>query len=178
MTLVISGRAPAILPVDPFLDRQRETRDCFVTTEDIVIDGRWIPCGYVTDFGSIPPIATIITLILQFVTLGLIRAIKPLGRHGAAALGHDFAYAVGEPGKRKLADQMFLARMKVDGVPLHRRMILYWAVRLGGWIGYRQAPSWWETENFADPETGLPVPPPFAREEAFDGQPFGLRSPA
>jgi hypothetical protein len=150
--------------------RARAERPLFVIGREIWMKTRFgwvrIPRGYVTDFGSIPALASTVTL----------SNIRPLGRHAWATLPHDLGYAIGEAGKREMWDEIFRERMEIDEVPVARRAIMYRAVRLGGGGGYKKAPSWWATENFADPESGLyPVPPPFAREEAFVGAKWGLR---
>lgn len=170
--LRIYGPAPRRIPVAPLFDAAREGRPLYVVTQTIQLRTAlgWlrIPRGYVTDFGSIPGLASLLTLL----------ALQPLGRHAWAALAHDWGYAIGEPGLRAAFDRVFLDRMKLDGVNAFRRSAMHLAVRAGGEVGYRQAKSWWETENFADPETGdYPRrPPPFARAEAFRGQRWGLRS--
>lgn len=158
--LVVDGPGPGAVPAYPLPKHRREDRPLYVMARSVLLDGQLIPRGYVTDFGSIPRLA-------QW-------RIDPLDDHAWAALGHDWRYAIGEPGKRAFADQRFLRRMEIDGVNQVRRSIMYRAVRIGGEGGYRRAPSWWESENFRDPDTGLPVPPPFPREMAFDGQRFGL----
>jgi len=167
--LIVDGAAPAVIPARPLPWRARHGRPLFVTERTIHLmtpDGWFrIPRGYVTDFGSIPGFATMLTL-MQF---------QPLGRHAWAALNHDFGYAIGQTGRRALVDSWFVERMRIDNVPSFRREVMYRAVRLGGAGGYKQAPSWWETENFADPDTGAPVPPPYPREAAFAGGPYGLR---
>lgn len=119
-----------------------------------------VPAGYVTDFASVPRFAA--------------WRIHPLDRHAWAALLHDWRYAVAQPGHKVIADEMFRERMELDGVWQPRRTLMYRAVKLGGGGGYARAPGWWETQNFADPLTGLPAPPPFAREAAFDGGEHGL----
>lgn len=169
--LVIDGPAPRTIPVDPFSDAQRGGRPLYVLTRTIHLRTRYgwmrIPCGYVTDFGSIPGLAQLLT-VLQ---------LQPLGRHAWAALPHDWGYAIGEPGRRACFDRIFLDRMAMDGVGGLKRSVMHAAVRAGGGGGYGRAPSWWATENFADPDSGLyPVePPPFAREDAFAGRRWGLR---
>ena len=71
-------------------------------------------------------------------------------------------------------DEILRERMAVVGVSPIAREIIHRAVRIGGQGGYDAAPSWWPTQNFADPETGAyPVASPFAREEAFVGRPWG-----
>jgi hypothetical protein len=167
--LIVDGAAPGVLPACYLQGQARSGRVLFVTQVEIWLltrDG-WIriPRGYVTDFGSIPGLVQIVTL------LGL----QPLGHHAWAALGHDWGYAVGQPGWRPKVDHWFDDRMRVDQVGPLARELMYRSVRIGGGGGYKKAPSWWDTQNFADPVTGRPVPPPFRREEAFAGGPHGLR---
>ena len=166
----IYGPAPPVIPVRPLFARQREGRPLYVLEQTVRIRtvAGWvrIPRGYVTDFGSIPGLAQLLTLL----------NLQPLGRHAWAALAHDWLYAIGEPGQRPRADAVFRARMALDGVGAWRREVMYRAVRLGGGGGYEQAPTWWATLNFADPDAGdYPLAPPFARPEAYAGQRWGLR---
>ena len=164
------GAAPGILPACPLPGHDRERRPLFVIEKRI---HAWtpygwvlIPRGYVTDFASIPVLASLLT--------GM--DLQALGPWAWAAIIHDMRYAVGEPGKRAEADATFHWRLGVDGVHPVTREVLYRAVRLGGGGGYASAAKWWETANFADPETGAyPVKPPFAREEAFAGRAWGIR---
>jgi len=168
--LVIDGRAPVLLPAFPLRGPARDGRALAVWTRTVYLRGPdgWnrIPRGYVTDWGSIPRLAELLSLT----------ELQPFGSHAMAAGGHDWRYAIGEPGRRKAADDFFHAQMVLDGVPALRREIMYAAVRLGGAGGYAQAERWWRTENFADPVTGAyPVAPPFRREDAFEGRAWGLR---
>ncbi len=76
--------------------------------------------------------------------------IHPIGRHGKAAILHDWLYRWPEWPKiwerfmpeakdaRHAADQIFLEAMAVLHVPLHRRLMIYVAVRLFGWIAWRR----------------------------------------
>lgn len=161
--LIVDGPAPHILPAFPLPFDEREDRNLFAITRNILLDGQPIWKGYVTDFGSIPWFAR--------------WRIRPLDRHAWACLGHDVRYAIGEPGKRAVADERFLRRMLMDGVAQPRRTIMHQAVRLGGAGGYARAKDWWDTENFVDLDTGARIAAPFPRELAFDGQPYGLRRP-
>jgi hypothetical protein len=95
-----------------------------------------VPEGFVTDFASVPS-------AFHF-------AVQPFGRHAPAAVVHDYLYAIGQPGKRALADRIFLHAMRESGVPPIRRTLMYWAVRLGGGGGYGLTHDW----KFADPGTG------------------------
>lgn len=167
--LHVDGPFPGVLPVCPLKGREREKRPLFVHIRTIYLRTRFgwirIPRGYVTDFGSIPFFATALTLA----------TFEPLGSHAGGADGHDWRYAIGEPGKKVIADTIFDDQMKLDGTVALKRSIMHRAVVLGGGGGYAKAKTWWDTENFADPESGKPVPPPFRREEAYDGQRWGLR---
>jgi hypothetical protein len=49
-----------------------------------------------------------------------------------------------------------------------RRGIMHRCVRMGGNGGYEKAAAWWDTENFASPMTGGPIPAPAAREMFFN----------
>lgn len=167
--LIVDGSFPVVLPVCPLKGRARETRPLFVHQRTIHLRTRFgwvrIPIGYITDFGSIPFLATAATFA----------AIEPLGSHAGGADAHDWRFSVGEPGKFDMANTIFNDQMKLDGVAPLKREIMYRAVCVGGHGGYAKAKTWWETENFADPDSGQPVPPPFRREEAYDGQRWGLR---
>lgn len=170
--LVIDGPVPLGLPYPayPLPGRARERRPLFVHEREIWMrapDG-WIriPRGYVTDFASIPWLASTLTCM----------RLEPLGRWAWGAGGHDWRFAIGEPGGKPAADETLRDRMAKDGVDGFDRAVIYQAVHLFGGPGYAQAPSWWASANFADPDTGsYPVPVPFPREMAFAGHPFGLR---
>jgi hypothetical protein len=96
--------------------------------------------GFPTDLASIPRWAWII--------------LPPDGPWVKAAVIHDFLYATSGTGvwkdgargvsrstaySRKEADQILREAMQNRGVPLMRRTIIYWAVRLGGQRGWGQA---------------------------------------
>jgi hypothetical protein len=168
--VIVDGPACGVLPACPLPGHDRAARPLFVIERELHFRSRhgWarVPRGYVTDFASVPAWATLVT--------GL--RLQPLGRWAWAAVLHDLLYAIGEPGRRAMADDVFRERLKLDGVDPTDRAVLFAAVRLGGGAGYACAPRWWASESFADPETGAyPVRPPFAREAAFVGGPYGLR---
>lgn len=168
--LIVDRVAPQIVPARLLFRRTRSSRALYVWEREVWLRTRygWIrwPRGYVTDFGSRPWWSGVLSL----------GTIDPLGDHVWAAGGHDWGYAGGEPGRRAMWDDIFDHRMKVDGTNPVKRAIMAASVRLGGAGGYAKAKTWWDTENFADPETGqYPVPPPFPREEAFAGGRWGLR---
>lgn len=93
-----------------------------------------VPAGFLTDFASIPRIFRII--------------IPKLGRWNKAAVVHDFLYQNPESGRRfevgyvkwtrKGADVVFLDAMKDLGVPKWKRNLMYWAVRIGGFMAWRK----------------------------------------
>lgn len=87
-----------------------------------------VPGGFVTDFASIPA-------QVRFM-------FPPDGAYARAAILHDYLYAVGEPGRRKYADDVFLAAMTDYSVPKATRETVYRAVRAGGAGGYGLGGDW------------------------------------
>lgn len=97
-----------------------------------------VPAGFETDFASIP--------------FGARNLFPPLGPWARPAIVHDRLYDEGgrHCGRRFLeggtvqivsytraqADAIFREAMEVVGVPAWRRVIMYRAVRLGGWGGW------------------------------------------
>ena len=81
-----------------------------------------VPVGFETDFASIPRIFRII--------------IPKLGRWNKAAVLHDYAYQT-QTMTRKQADDLFRDSMKGLGVLAWKINIMYWAVRIGGWMAWR-----------------------------------------
>lgn len=88
-----------------------------------------IPHGFVHDLASIPR-----PLNLLF---------RKHGRHTSAAILHDWAYHTqGQiTGKIKLnrlqSDELFLEAMKASGVGYFKRVSMYYAVRLGGYLAWK-----------------------------------------
>lgn len=81
-----------------------------------------VPTGFVTDFASTP----------RF----LWWLFPPAGTWSKAAVLHDYLYA--QPGcSRFLADAIFREAMHLLHVPLWRRVVMYYAVRLCGWMARR-----------------------------------------
>lgn len=76
-----------------------------------------VPSGTVTDLASTPRM-----LWMLF---------PPHGEYAKAAIVHDYLYA-NAIGTRAWADEVFLEAMRVLGVPIWRRVAMYWAVR---WFG-------------------------------------------
>ena len=100
-----------------------------------------VPAGFVTDFASSPPAVWSI--------------IPPWGRYGKAAVLHDYLYqsiywmleqpqyralfvhhyyALNNP--RKFADDIFREAMIVLGVKPWRVSLMYWGVRVLGWLAW------------------------------------------
>ena len=77
-----------------------------------------VPVGYITDFASIPKIVWPI--------IG-----HPAGRHGKAAVIHDYLYST-RRFSRKRSDRIFLEAMKVLKIGTIKRKMMYYAVRLFG----------------------------------------------
>jgi hypothetical protein len=113
---------PLDLVVCPDIDgREWTLREPFVW--DKAGDRIEAPAGTRTDFASTPRC--------------LWWLYSPTGRWGRAAVLHDFMYRTGLRSRAE-ADAIFLEGMRVLGVPWHRRMVLYLAVRLfggGSWRG-------------------------------------------
>lgn len=84
-----------------------------------------IPSGFVTDFASIPDFALPI--------IG-----REIGRR--AAIVHDYLYQNLGLGKysRAKCDSIFLEAMGILDVSLKKRLIMYLAVRLFGWITWEK----------------------------------------
>lgn len=80
-----------------------------------------VPAGFITDFASVPRI---------FWSL-----ISSWGKHGKAAVVHDWLYRSGMRSRKK-ADEIFLEGMLVLGVNKIKAYIMYWAVRLFGGPAY------------------------------------------
>jgi len=79
--------------------------------------------GFVTDFASIPKIFR--------------NLIDIVGRHGKAAVIHDFLYFSGKR-SRKEADDIFLEGMVVLQVGYFKRYAMYWGVRSFGWAAWNE----------------------------------------
>lgn len=80
-----------------------------------------VPAGFVTDFASVP------RLVWAF--------ISPWGKHGKAAVLHDYLYWMRE-GARVDADALFLRVMRHCGQIFVIRRSMWLAVRLFGWIAW------------------------------------------
>ena len=97
----------------------------FRIDEDTFID---IPKGFITDLASIPRVLT------PFFPVH--------GLHTRAAVMHDWLYAnkgdvASGPYTRKQADELFLIGMRALGVGQFKSWMMYKAVRLGGWLIWR-----------------------------------------
>lgn len=80
-----------------------------------------VPAGFVTDFASSPS---------QIWWL-----IPPWGRYGKAAVVHDYLYQT-QKRSRKEADDIFREGMGVLGVEPWRVFLMYWGVRLFGFLAW------------------------------------------
>ena len=116
---------------------------CYPPTKALIV----VPTGYVTDFASVPAAAR--SVISEF------------GDQAEAAIVHDWLYAVGEPDRRLVADQIFRFAMREQGVSAPTATIAYNAVRWFGGAAYGREDEW--ARRFGDPQTGRIAPPPIAR---------------
>lgn len=82
-----------------------------------------IGAGFITDFASVPFFAWWL--------------IPKWGKYGKAAVVHDYLYQYGALG-RKRADDVFREAMGILGVVPWRRFLMYWAVRLFGWMAWKK----------------------------------------
>ena len=105
---------------------------------EFVVAGRWrltkpfmyygddinvvVPAGFTTDFDSVPRIPL------------LYAAFK--GHTTQAAITHDHLYR--EQSGKAFADSTFLAAMEHEGLPLRRRLPIYWGVVLFGGPTYKR----------------------------------------
>lgn len=78
--------------------------------------------GFETDYASIPRIFWAIY--------------PPDGAYTDAACIHDYLYWF-QPCTRRQADTVFLEGMEALGIPWARRHVLHKAVRIGGWLAWR-----------------------------------------
>ena len=95
-----------------------------------------VPTGFVTDFTSVP--------------IGLRNIVPTTGRHGKAAVVHDFLYRCrqvtvmdldGSTSRlvtRKEADEIMLEAMTVLGVRWSLRQTIYLGLRAGGWVTWNR----------------------------------------
>ncbi|WP_140985717.1 DUF1353 domain-containing protein [Asticcacaulis tiandongensis] len=112
---------------------------CDKATGKVVVVPKW----FRTDFASVPWFA-------QF-------AVSSDGPTIRAAIIHDWLYAIGEPGKRKDADDIFYRAMRKWNVSEVEAQIAYQAVRNGGERGYG-LPSDWVFVNPSQPDKRIPAP--------------------
>ena len=97
---------------------------------DIVQEGSGdsidVPIGFMTDFASVPR--------------PLWAFLPRWGKHGNAAVIHDFCYW-DQTRSRKESDRVFCEAMRVLGVRGYKIRLMYYAVRIGGW------PSWFRNRQ-------------------------------
>jgi len=86
---------------------------CYPSDEVIIV-----PKGFVTDFASVPRVFWPI--------------IDPVGKHGKAAVIHDYCYATACY-RRLRSDEIFLEGMEVLKVKKWKRISMYSAVVTFGW---------------------------------------------
>lgn len=80
-----------------------------------------VPAGFVTDFASVP-----------FVFWAIL---PRWGRYGKAAILHDWLYHY-HIRTRKEADCIFYEAMLVNGTKKWKAKVMYWAVRIAGWLSW------------------------------------------
>ena len=123
------------LSVTLFLDKEHEQegRQTAVLLKDYFYchdasgEVYMVPSGFRTDWASIPSVAEIVIRSRDFM---------------AAAVIHDWLYAVGEPNKRKHADKVFHDILKETGASFLTRRAMYRGVRIGGNSAYGKGSEW------------------------------------
>lgn len=84
-----------------------------------------VPAAATTDFASIPGIGRLF--------------LPKWGMYGWSAIWHDWAYSKAGPDMtRKEIDDMFLAFMKVNNTPIHEQFLIYYSVRMFGWMFFKK----------------------------------------
>lgn len=119
---------------------------CYPPTRALIV----VPEGYVTDFASVP--------------VGADKVVSVYGNNMEAAIVHDWLYAVGEPGKRALADEIFRYALKEQGVSVTERLLAYEGVRIGGAQAYGKADEW--AKRFYKTDGSGPDTPQFEKPKS------------
>ena len=101
---------------------RKDKGDRWIVEESFSYGGVTVQKGFRTDLASVPFPFTFF--------------IPKDGTHSPAAVWHDFGYAT-QTMERKDVDMIFLEFMKDLEVPLWKRQIMYRAVRLAGWMPWR-----------------------------------------
>ena len=86
----------------------------------------FVPAGFVTDFASVPQIFWNI--------------LPPTGTYDRAAILHDFCYR-NHLFPRARCDALLNEAMMWLEVPTWKRCLIYWNVKLFGWIAYGNEPK-------------------------------------
>jgi hypothetical protein len=92
-----------------------------------------VPAGFQTDFASIP----------RFFW----RILPPWGKYSKAAVVHDYIYATQGRYNRQTADTVFNELMRDLKVVSWRRAIIYYAVRLFGWLAWMNKEAYWRNQD-------------------------------
>lgn len=94
--------------------------------EDFRYLGFTVPAGFVCDLASVPRVPFVYA--------------RYAGRTTIAAILHDYLYRR-QLVSRKTADGLFYHGMILEGVPWRYRTVMYYAVRLCGWL------PWWRNQR-------------------------------
>ena len=110
-----------------------------------------VPGGFITDFASVPR--------------PLWWLYAPWGRHGHAAVLHDWGYYKQDRSRREY-DHIFLEAMEVLGVGRFKRRVMWLAVRGPGWFAWKSNARRNQEEPGWKMATGRVPPPADVREQA------------
>jgi Protein of unknown function (DUF1353). len=119
---------------------------CYPPTRELIV----VPESYATDFASVPPGAHLF--------------VDRYGNNIEAAIVHDWLYAVGEPGRRAFADEVFRFGMGEQGTSRWSRFLGWIGVRAGGGDAYGSSKEW--NKRFYDVETGERIGGPVFQKPA------------
>ena len=90
-----------------------------------------MPVGFISDIASVPAV--------------LWGWLPSWGKYGKAAVLHDYVYQT-HCRTRKEGDKIFREAMLVSGVSSWKACLMYWGVRLFGWLGWGQV-RWFDFDK-------------------------------
>jgi hypothetical protein len=110
------------LTVTEIDDKVFALHEPFSYSSDLLATQLDVPVGFYTDFASVP-------------RLGVIYAMLGDCAHEPAVI-HDWLYYTGLT-DRETSDDILLEAMGVKGISRWKRYPIWWGVRLGGWVAWR-----------------------------------------
>ena len=111
------------LVVERVDDKTVRLKEPYIRYSEVMGEFIEVPAGFNSDYASVP------RLPLVWFILG--------NRGHKEAVIHDYLYAH-QPVDRKTADKVFLEHLADAGMWWHRRYMMYFGVRLFGWVAWRR----------------------------------------